>query len=493
MSEKGWNRIKYWAVLFNPFIIVVYFAGMKAVAGLCMYGNVKKRLPAIAVCGLIGILWLVLWTVFWFVREKKSGQKISSAKKLFLTVCCVDLLAFTAISGFYGKMIWDSAQPYSGKLSWKLDELQHSRSVKLEHDNIYRDGVEGIFQDLEKKIDFPEELYLLNEFSVRFDREGNIQEIYSFLSGKGRRYLIDYNRRKSGKITVWLSEGSEDEESGKELAPMRVMMKLIEGKEQSIENQVKQLAEVSGEEEFKILYKGYRSFGGSAGLIPLAKDGSVVSAEECLNQELEYEGYEISLYVPDREEIFPMRYMNAWQKVDLPEKEPELPEYKVGVCEREPGNENLYYMLNNAAGWKLRVADAALGSRWYKLEGTSDGGRTWQVIHEDPFAGSMGVAADIKFFDEQFGFLLLSGASESHAELYVTRDGGLTVAEIRLPKESVTDNVPDLEQYQYTTMPVREDNVLKAELRRERYDNSRLLFESEDEGVTWKYSGHITE
>ena len=83
----------------------------------------------------------------------------------------------------------------------------------------------------------------------------------------------------------------------------------------------------------------------------------------------------------------------------------------------------------------------------------------------------------------------MGGASESHAELYRTKDGGVTFKEIKLPKEQVTEAVESLEEYDFATMPVREGNVLKTTLRLEKYDCPSILFESEDEGETWNYVG----
>lgn len=66
------------------------------------------------------------------------------------------------------------------------------------------------------------------------------------------------------------------------------------------------------------------------------------------------------------------------------------------------------------------------GSRFYELERSEDGGTTWERINQDPFSGSIGVAEGLLFFDEQFGFAGLTGASQSYSQMYVTRDGGET-------------------------------------------------------------------
>ena len=59
----------------------------------------------------------------------------------------------------------------------------------------------------------------------------------------------------------------------------------------------------------------------------------------------------------------------------------------------------------------MEIVDAAAGSRFYDLNQTTDGGKTWTKINEDPFDGTMGVAEGLEFFDSQFGFAGLAGAS----------------------------------------------------------------------------------
>lgn len=202
--------------------------------------------------------------------------------------------------------------------------------------------------------------------------------------------------------------------------------------------------------------------------------------------------HELSLFVPNREEISPVKCRDDWVKPEPEEEEPEV-SYEIGVSVKEQSDGNVYFFLNEQKGWRLAVKDAALGSRWYGLEYTEDSGASWDEINVDPFAGSMGVAEGIQFFDESFGFLLMGGASESHAELYVTRDGGATIEEVKLPKEQITDDIADLDEYDYTTMPVKEGKTLKTELRLEKYDCQRALFESYDDGETWNYVGFLEE
>ena len=48
------------------------------------------------------------------------------------------------------------------------------------------------------------------------------------------------------------------------------------------------------------------------------------------------------------------------------------------------------------AGYRLVVTDAALGSRFYGLEKSTDAGKQWTSINADPFAGNSGVVEGIE-------------------------------------------------------------------------------------------------
>lgn len=101
--------------------------------------------------------------------------------------------------------------------------------------------------------------------------------------------------------------------------------------------------------------------------------------------------------------------------------------------------ESVYYFLDDETGWRLVVTDAALGSRFYVMERTQDGGGSWERVNDDPFDGNIGVAEGLVFFDGDLGFAGLAGASQDHSQLYVTRDGGRTFKPVELPMDTVTE------------------------------------------------------
>lgn len=142
------------------------------------------------------------------------------------------LLAAVTFLGAAG-VVW-SAVPFNGKLSWVIHGLQTSRKVRLIHDNIYEDGLDGILEDIRKKVDLPETLCLVNSFNLHFQADGTVESLYVFVKGFDENgefvdsYLIDYKAHSSDKVIIWLG-GAADEsyEQEKDLKPLLEAMRVM--------------------------------------------------------------------------------------------------------------------------------------------------------------------------------------------------------------------------------------------------------------------------
>ena len=482
------NRIIYWITLFNPIAIILFYKFMDALSALCMYGGIRRRVPTIAGCGLLLFIWFVLWTLIYHKKFKCSECRFP--KTLFRIIFCMELMVLLTIVVFFGTRIIESGMKYNGKLSWKIDEWIRSKKITLEHNNIYEDGIEGIFEDLETKLDLPEELYLVNQFSVKFNYEGTITDIYSFFygrddSGKTRTYLLDYSNRKSDKMTVWMdgNAGGEYDEADK-MQPLFDLMNHVD-----LKNELSRYNNEQSSCDFELKYFGYREITSSTDLCVLDQDGASIPLDSVLTENGKYSGYEFAVYTPDKDGVLVSRYMNGYHRIIIDESEPEV-KYEIGKSTSVREDGSVYYLINESKGWRLVVIDAAAGSRWYVIESTSDGGKNWNRIEPDPFNGELsGVADSIQFLDEQIGFVLMSGASESHSRLYRTTDGGNSFSMVELPIELIDVEIPDLAEHDYITMPYVENSVLKVSLRLEKYDCGSIYFESKDNGETWYYTG----
>ena len=482
------NRIIYWMTLFNPIAIILFYKFMDVLSALCMYGGIRRRVPTIAGCGLLLFIWFVLWTLIYHKKFKCSECRFP--KTLFRIIFCMELMVLLTIVVFFGTRIIESGMKYNGKLSWKIDEWIRSKKITLEHNNIYEDGIEGIFEDLETKLDLPEELYLVNQFSVKFNYEGTITDIYSFFygrddSGKTRTYLLDYSNRKSDKMTVWMdgNAGGEYDEADK-MQPLFDLMNHVD-----LKNELSRYNNEQSSCDFELKYFGYREITSSTDLCVLDQDGASIPLDSVLTENGKYSGYEFAVYTPDKDGVLVSRYMDGYHRIIIDESEPEV-KYEIGKSTSVREDGSVYYLINESKGWRLVVIDAAAGSRWYVIESTSDGGKNWNRIEPDPFNGELsGVADSIQFLDEQIGFVLMSGASESHSRLYRTTDGGNSFSMVELPIELIDVEIPDLAEHDYITMPYVENSVLKVSLRLEKYDCGSIYFESKDNGETWYYTG----
>lgn len=390
------------------------------------------------------------------------------------------------------------------------------KKVVLEHNNFLESGVEGILTDLDKELDLPEELYLINKYQMTFDGDGTIQTIYTFLygkdtEGKTKTYLIDYNAAKGNRMTV-RTDGAAvtDYNPDMRLEPMLMILEKADYRQR-----LSDWENIFGDKIYGILYFGRRSFRSEEGLCYIPGDADQDGAESGtsdftpLQRGGEVTGFALSLHIPSAEEVTPVRYM---MEPEYKSQEELDREEAVRENEREAGQIEafremdgfqvdrttgaMYFFLNESLGWRFIVTDAALGSRFYGMEQTGDGGTTWQIINKDPFNGDMGVTEGLVFLDENFGFAGLSGASETSSLMFVTRDGGKTFAKVLLPMDTVTE-LPEsageygftIEDYDYIHMPEKDGDAFVICVSSEALEREGILFRSSDAGETWEYAG----
>ena len=80
--------------------------------------------------------------------------------------------------------------------------------------------------------------------------------------------------------------------------------------------------------------------------------------------------------------------------------------------------------------------------------------------------------------------------------LYVTKDGGETFERLELPLDTVTELPSEsaelgftIEDYDYHTMPQIVDGKMEIYLQTDAMEQQGIIFQSEDNGVTWEYAG----
>ena len=487
--------------------IVFYIFLLYEVWHLCQYGGLRSHFFQMAV-GVVGFMvTFILWI---FTRKfRKPSEELIEKKELHVEIVVVLIATF-----FIGGGIVYSAIPYHGALSWKIDEWRHRKEIPLEHTNIFESGVEGILSDLNKELKLPEQIYIANEFRVTFDENGRIQSIYTFLYGKNEKgkektYLIDYDAKHGDSMIVWTDGYTNGNyESEMCLTPMLEILKRADWIQQ-VQTWAGSFTEL---QTYEILYYGRRGFLSDEGLkyVPGDADGDGAETGSRPMAQIknggEIIGFEVSLHIPADESVTPIRYIMEAEYISLEELKQENTEQQIEEArntERWTEDTNggmMYFFLDDQNGWRLVIADAAAGSRYYRMEKTTDGGENWSRINDDPFLGEMGVAEGMLFFDENIGIIGLTGASQSASGLYLTRNGGASFEEIVFPMSSVTE-LPKLaeecgltiDDYDYCYMPEQEGDALTVMVTTEAGEKDGIEFQSKDKGLTWEYSGVIEE
>lgn len=479
---------------FGKISLLLYVFVLYQLWHLCQYGGLENHLPMLAV----GVIALMVTFLLWIISKRYKREDVSSGSRRIILLR-VEIVVFILATLYFGGRIVYSAIPYNGALSWEIDELRRKKEIKLVHNNFFEDGVEGVLLDLDEALEMPEELFIANKYQMTFDETGTIQSIYAFLygkdaKGKTRSYLVDYQAEKDEKMSVWIDGAVNAKYSGgMRLTPMLTILKQAD-----CERQVTTWTQNDKQGPYEVLYMGSRSFRTEDGLVYLSGD---VDGDGAVNGETNFSklgfggeivGFEVSLHIPSSEEITPIRYIMepkyiSQDELDAERQNQQAEEAKnAGTWTIDKSDETMYFFLNEDKGWRLVVTDAAAGSRFYVMEKTDNGGSTWERINADPFAGSIGVTKGLIFTDDNIGFALLAGASQSHSQLYVTRDGGISFEAIQLPMEQVTQLA---EEYDYMNMPIAEESILKIMVATEAADSSGLMFESDDDGITWEYKG----
>ena len=474
---------------------------------MCQYGGIQSHGTKLVVLAAGFALTFVLRFASKIYLKKKCPDGGVINNKIYAGIVVSVVVIVTLLFG--GGIVY-SAIPYNGALSWKIQEWMNKKEIKLEHNNIFDDGIEGILKDLDDGLGLPDKLYIANKFKVTFDEDGEIEIIEAFIYGKDtdgnkKTYLIDYDENKSDYMTVWMNGNVNGEyEEDMKLSPMLCIMDnsdWITRVDEWSEGFDKALT-------YEVLYMGRRSFNSDEGLeyVPGDADGDGVESGDAnfnmLSAGGEMVGYEVSLYMPEIENTTPVRYIMEPAYVSQSELDALNEAEQVNEAKSAEGwtvdksDGTMYFMLDEGNGWRMVVTDAACGSRFYVLENTTDNGSTWNCINDNPFCDQIGVAEGLEFFDENLGFAGLTGASEAYSRMYVTTDGGESFAEIILPFDEVTQ-LPEtadeygftIEDYDYINMPeMDEDGVLKIKVTTEASEVDAIIFESRDNGITWEVS-----
>lgn len=491
-NEGKMNWKVFWLFLINPLTAAVYLVFLQRLYRLCQFGGKRRNIPILAGCTVFFCVMLLTAIIAAVKKGRRAEEQTNILKEtvlrkqnksrwLYRGYMSMLLLFYIGVTVFYGEKILLSASHFNGKLSWFLYERTHKRTVEIAHDNVFSDGLDKMIAELKQKFQMSEELYVATSFNLHFKPDGTITSLETYLYGQDDRgnlktFLISYDKSKSKRATVYLDGSvSEQEKDRKKLQPMLDILKQV-----NLEDAVQQWEE----EEYGIIYYGVRDWGNdSTGIIRVKLNEGSQSNTETGSK---IRGYTVSVFVPGKEnKITPIRYLATAEGEDQSGFET-LDEDKSVV-----NNPDEEFQFEHGGRFRLNVVDAALGSRFYALEYSDDGGKSWRVENQDPFLGRAGVAAGITFINDKLGFFCLSHNGGDEAELFRTDDGGKTTEPVQLPY-SVMEKEPNQDSpFDFPQMPYEEDGILKMVIGQGADGAQEVLYQSEDGGISWEFVKEI--
>lgn len=477
------------AKILNPLFVMLYGIACYYLTEIAQYGGIRRRVPIIITLSAI----LVIWLIYCFYKTRTRSfagviypdtteieRKIKYSKSWFLVA--VFALIFT--TGLTGYSIYQSAIPYNGKLSWYVDDYFNKKEVPFEEDNIHENGLNGMISAIETEVTLPEELYLSNSFTITYEPGGKITDLYGFLYGRNEdneieSILISYNADRSSTIQLNLDgyvEATYDE--GDQFQPLIDGLNIID---------LESYDELLIEDEIEIYYEGFREISSASAPAYYYDDKDLVSYGAYDN--LDYAGYSFTIQTADFETHY-VYYDEAVIQSQMDRREEKAAQdADPNFFEESEISEE--YFLNDAIGYQLVILDAALGSRFYGLRKTTDGGETWSMHSYDPFLGEMGGAAGLTFIDEQLGFAVLAKSGGSYANLYRTNDGGETFLPVEIISQTVTQNGHEYEPFDFPAVPFEEDGQLFLEVGQgadgDYASGVNALYVSDDLGDTFEF------
>ncbi|MDN6195505.1 MAG: hypothetical protein L0I93_03325 [Atopostipes suicloacalis] len=472
------------AMKLNPIVLIIYIVFCYYVAELAEYGGVARRLPIIAIAGGLLLLW-ILFVIF----GKTPKISIASLTKYAKTYYYFAILTLIVVSSFTAYDVYQSSIPFQGKLSWVIEDLKSTRKVDFKRNNVFEYGVEGILQDIQEEIDMPKELFISNEFSISFNKEGTITSIYSSIYGENEEYetetfLVSYDADEEDQISVLL-DGYDDSTNPPEemrLDPLVDAMNTI-----PIEKVISEWES----EKFDVYYIGERDWGYNTDGIYYYNNKELLGKADNAHEKIK--GYTTSIYLENDPTVTPKRFVYTESEslqgaMGTPADLDNLPPKKRPLLVDEE------FQLDNEIGYQLVVLDAALGSRFYGLTKRTEVDGEYELINNDPFNGSSGGAAGLTFIDESLGFSALSHSGGVYADLYRTIDGGQSFEKIEIPEVEVSLN--DTESYNpfdFPEMPFKEEDHLVMYVNQgadgDYKRGVRAIYHSYDDGLTWEFIG----
>ncbi|WP_294346133.1 hypothetical protein [uncultured Clostridium sp.] len=324
-----------------------------------------------------------------------------------------------------------------GDLLFSNRDSYHMKRVKLEKNNIYKDGFQGILNDISSQVNIPKKLYIDDEDSIdiRFEVDGKIKYIDTELYGKDdngdtKIYNIYYNKDRYNKIKVKYKDEDRRKYKRKygENRNIEVFLKTM--KVINLKNSINQLGEYESSSIYGVLYQGKRFLErGTEEVRFINRDGEVIDENVCED----IVKSTVSVYVPG-ENITPIRYILV-NKDSEKEKISNRIENsrKISMNNGEEHvfeNGDIVFKIDENIRFYLEKISKGCYSNLYNLYKVDD--NNYNIVNNDIFISDFKDVYKMKFFNEKVGFLFTCENKNNGgiATLYRTDDGGESFFEV---------------------------------------------------------------
>ncbi len=438
----------------NPILIIIYIIFIYILLKLLQYGKgfIPYDIPILITLGITIFTWVIICIVLAILKKELIMVKWKQWIK-------VALVLFVSLSLFTGYKIFDMATHYNSALGMKVSQNKKTKEFELKNDNLFEGGFISFINEIKTELVMPTDLYISSDVNIKCQYDGRISSfdlyVYGKIENEIKSYLISY---KSGAKATVIIGGytSADYQKEKRLSPFLDALKVINMREYV--------------EPFQVKYSGIQSLGYNNENIYYIDLQGEKRTSEVLSHEIY--GYTVEI-IPTTSKSYlrEKRYIYVDNLNQLPK-----PPVQKGDDNSE--DKDLNSMINDMIGYKLKIMDAAAGSRFYSLFKSDDGGVNWIQFNKDPFLGEIGVSHGIKFFSEDIGYIGMSHSGNEHASLYVTEDGGRSFKKLDLKRE---------ESFDYYNLPYKEEGLyyLKITKARESDQPNDYMMYVSNNGVDW--------
>ena len=155
-----------------------------------------------------------------------------------------------------------------------------------------------------------------------------------------------------------------------------------------------------------------------------------------------------------------------------------------------PTNTILYlYFYDENNGHIVYQKNAAMQDVEISIETSADGGNTWSKAGNGP-DGYIKVNSEIKFFNNELGFINKPSAGKEKADLYITRNGGKTYEKVILLEGNLEEDLNWSDVYDYYNIPTFENEILSVTVSQgadgDYNGGDTVTYISKDLGNTWE-------